>query len=155
MLSSKCIIFQCVSISCTLWVRLVRSSLSYPTRWSLLFAFGFQHPGNREILYSKCTRCDYACSRASSLRKHLKTHTGEKSFKCNKCDYASVLAGNLRRHLKTHSEEILFYATNATSQLFTQTNWENIWKLTLEKSHSNATNVTMHLFWQAIWEDIW
>ena len=51
------------------------------------------------------------------LRRHLKTHSGEKSEtsentqwrtsknKCNQCDYASSLAGDLRRHLKTYSGE--------------------------------------------------
>merc|ERR1712074_399082 len=39
------------------------------------------------------------------LRRHLKTHSGEKSNKCNTCDNASSQAGDLRRHLKTHSGE--------------------------------------------------
>ena len=30
---------------------------------------------------------------------------GDKSNKCNQCDFASIQAGNLRRHLKTHSGE--------------------------------------------------
>ena len=34
----------------------------------------------------KCNQCDYATSRAASLRTHLKTHSGEKSNKCNQCD---------------------------------------------------------------------
>ena len=37
----------------------------------------------------KCNQCDYATSRAASLRTHLKTHSGEKSNKCNQCDFAS------------------------------------------------------------------
>ena len=53
----------------------------------------------------KCNQCDYASSDAGNLRRHLKTHSGEKSNKCNQCDYASSQAGNLRRHLKTHSGE--------------------------------------------------
>ena len=36
---------------------------------------------------------DYASSRAGNLRKHLKTHSGEKLNKCNKCDYASSETG--------------------------------------------------------------
>ena len=54
---------------------------------------------------NKCNQCDYASSRADSLRTHLKTHSGEKSNKCNQCDYASFHAYNLRKHFKTHTRE--------------------------------------------------
>ena len=54
---------------------------------------------------NKCNQCNYASSRAGDLRKHLKTHSGEKLNKCNQCDYASSQAGNLIRHIKTHSGE--------------------------------------------------
>ena len=54
------------------------------------------------IKSNKCNQCDYASSLEDNLRKHLKTHSGEKS---NKCDYASSQAGHLRRHLKAHSGE--------------------------------------------------
>ena len=53
----------------------------------------------------KCNQCDFISSWTSSLRKHLKTHTGEKSNKCNQCDFASSGKGNLSKHLKTHSGE--------------------------------------------------
>ena len=53
----------------------------------------------------KCNQCGYASSQAGNLRQHLKTHSGEKSNKCNQCDYASSQAGHLRRHLKKHSVE--------------------------------------------------
>ena len=39
------------------------------------------------------------------LRRHLKTHIGEKSNKCNQCDYASSEARKLRTHFKTHRGE--------------------------------------------------
>ena len=54
---------------------------------------------------NKCNKCNYGSSHAGNLRKHLKTHSGEKSNKCNQCDFASSRADVLMRHLKTHSGE--------------------------------------------------
>ena len=52
---------------------------------------------------NKCNQCSFASSYASALRTHLRTHSGEKSNKCNQCDFASSKTGNLKRHLKIHS----------------------------------------------------
>ena len=52
---------------------------------------------------NKCNQCDYANSRPSHLRIHLKIHSGEKSNKCNQCGYTSSQASNLKTHSKTHS----------------------------------------------------
>ena len=54
----------------------------------------------------KCNQCDYASDSASSVKSHLKIHTGDKSHKCNQCDYASYQASVLRTHLKIHAGEI-------------------------------------------------
>ena len=53
----------------------------------------------------KCNQCEYASSNASSLKTHLKMHSGEKSNKCNQCNYASSHASALKTHLKIHSGE--------------------------------------------------
>ena len=57
------------------------------------------------IPYWQCKRCDFATVQAGNLRRHLKTHSGEKPYKCQQCDLATVQACNLRRHLITHSRE--------------------------------------------------
>ena len=67
--------------------------------------------------------CDFVCVHAGHLGRHLKIHSGEKSYKCNQCDYASVEASDLKSHLKKHP---------------------------LEKNRINATNVTMPLIRPAI-----
>ena len=54
---------------------------------------------------NKCNQCGFVSTKAGSLRKHLKTHSGQKSYKCNQCDFAASQAGSLRRHMKTHSGE--------------------------------------------------
>ena len=53
------------------------------------------------------------CCDQSALRRHLKTHIGEKTNKCSQCQFASREAGNLRRHLhsgeKTHINSIVHF----------------------------------------------
>ena len=59
----------------------------------------------QDKMSNTCNQCDFATSYASSLRAHLKAHSGENTKKCNQCDYASSESGNMMRHLKTHSGE--------------------------------------------------
>ena len=47
----------------------------------------------------KCNQCDYVSSEQGVLRRHLKTHCGEKSNKCNQCDFASPHRSSLRIHM--------------------------------------------------------
>ena len=41
--------------------------------------------------------------RAWSMRGHMLSHSGDKSFKCNVCERGFAESGNLRKHLQTHS----------------------------------------------------
>ena len=68
---------------------------------------------------NKCNWCDYASLGTFELRRHSKTHSGEKPNKCNQCDYASSHAGNLRTHLKVHSGEKKYKEVNATKAIIT------------------------------------
>ena len=101
---------------------------------------------------NKCNQCDYASSNASDLVKHLKTHSGEKSKKCNQCDFASSYAHHLRRHLKMHSGESLKKCTDVTMPLLRQALWGHIWKYTVEKSQTNAKTGYLRRVFLTIWK---
>ena len=93
----------------------------------------------------KCNQCDFLIIQAGDFRKHLKTPLGEKAYKCNQCDFASVQAGNLRTHLKTHSGEKHTNAINATCICSGRQLEE-----TVEKNVQMQPFATLHLFRQTI-----
>ena len=50
-------------------------------------------------------QCDYSCTRASILKQHLLTHSGEKQFQCTQCISSCARMDVLKEHLPTHSGE--------------------------------------------------
>ena len=48
----------------------------------------------------KCDFCEKKLTKKSNLNRHLKIHTGEKPFQCEFCEKKFTLKGNLTRHLK-------------------------------------------------------
>ena len=53
----------------------------------------------------KCDMCGLHFSLYGSLKMHSRTHTGEKPFKCDMCGLHFSLYGSLKRHLRTHTGE--------------------------------------------------
>ena len=102
---------------------------------------------------NKCKQCVYACSDTSSLKKHFKIHSGEKSNKCNQCDYASAYAHHLRTHLKTHNREKSNKCNQCDFASSQTSDLGDTWKYAGEKSQTNATNVTL-LLQRQVWSMI-
>lgn len=53
----------------------------------------------------RCPVCPYASAQLVNLQRHARTHTGEKPYHCHQCSYACSSLGNLRRHQRMHSQD--------------------------------------------------
>ena len=53
----------------------------------------------------KCPQCDYAAAQLTTLKSHVRSHTGERPYKCPSCDYTAVQPYALRVHQRKHTGE--------------------------------------------------
>ncbi|XP_016089396.1 zinc finger protein 513 [Sinocyclocheilus grahami] len=53
----------------------------------------------------RCQQCAYASTQLVNLQRHVRTHTGEKPYKCEFCTFACNSLGNLKRHQRMHTQE--------------------------------------------------
>ncbi|XP_037798646.1 protein tramtrack, alpha isoform-like isoform X9 [Penaeus monodon] len=53
----------------------------------------------------KCPYCAYTTSITTNMKKHARTHTGEKPYACPYCPFRASQTENLKRHIRRHTGE--------------------------------------------------
>ncbi|KAA8579455.1 hypothetical protein FQN60_006548 [Etheostoma spectabile] len=52
-----------------------------------------------------CSLCPFTSRYSNHLKRHMRTHDGQKPYRCLVCPYASAQLVNLQRHARTHTGE--------------------------------------------------
>ncbi|XP_076833871.1 transcription factor HIVEP2 [Brachyhypopomus gauderio] len=68
-----------------------------------------------------CHYCGRACAKPSVLKKHIRSHTGERPYPCAPCGFSFKTKSNLYKHRKSHT-----HAVKAGLALFSEQDSKNI-----------------------------
>ncbi|KAG0433125.1 hypothetical protein HPB47_020212 [Ixodes persulcatus] len=102
-----------------------------------------------------CGICGKAYARPSTLKTHLRTHSGERPYRCLQCSKCFSQAANLTAHLRTHSGEKPFrcpvcerrfsQSSSVTTHMRTHSGERPYRCCLCKKAFSDSSTLTKHL----------
>ncbi|KAH7980979.1 hypothetical protein HPB49_020642 [Dermacentor silvarum] len=102
-----------------------------------------------------CGICGKAYARPSTLKMHLRTHSGERPYRCLQCSKCFSQAANLTAHLRTHSGEKPFrcpvcerrfsQSSSVTTHMRTHSGERPYRCFLCKKAFSDSSTLTKHM----------
>lgn len=102
-----------------------------------------------------CRICGKAYARPSTLKTHMRTHSGERPYRCHQCCKSFSQAANLTAHVRTHSGEKPFrcpicdrrfsQSSSVTTHMRTHSGDRPYRCRMCKKSFSDSSTLTKHM----------
>ncbi|XP_064093080.1 zinc finger protein 513-like isoform X38 [Macrobrachium nipponense] len=91
------------------------------------------------IRFLQCPYCQYSTPVMTNMKRHVRTHTGEKPFACPHCQYTSTTKENVTKHIRIHTGEKPFSCPHCNWRFSNQSQLGRHVKS--QKCFSSASNI--------------